>query len=640
MTARRIVPWLPWLLRAVVLAAAVVGLVQMVWHARLFAQRLTFPLDLEWMEGGMLVHARRLASGQSIYVKPSLEFIPFLYTPLYPALLALVSKLAPLGYVLGRMVSIVSFAGSLAVIVYLAIREAGRTAALIGLAAAGAVVASYEFTGAFYDLVRNDSLVLLLEAGVVALAFGGRSRKSAAGAGVLIALAFFTKQTASLLGIGIGVGLLAASWRRGFVYGISAAVTLALGILFLVKITDGWFWTYVFKLHQSHPFRWDTLPTTPREILRYEYLTLAALVVVTVGLALGRRLERRDFVLAGVAAAGLASGIVGFATMWAWQNAWIPAVFFPTMVVAVLGARLVSHALATMRPGAVALASIGVLALGAQSVRAGKPNTKLRAPTAVDRAAAERFLVKIRSLPGDGFIPFHPYYSVLAGKKPFLHRMGVMDVREALGRPEGLDQAMDGRKFSFIVLDWKHIPYEWPGLEARYRIVSEFRDGVDTVRNFSGADTWPRYLILPIKDGPPIPAGGRTVTNFETGRWEGWTVEGGAFGPGPWYATDELFGKFAADSGRFGPAQTGSLRSTPLKIDRPHLRFVITGPTDAALSVSLMDGANAARVVNNGSGKATVVDWDVSDLIGHSVTLVVQDRSPSSGIAIDEIVAY
>ena len=55
--------------------------------------RLSFPSEIEWMEGGMVAHAARLLSGEPIYAAPSVDFVPFFYTPGYPALLA---ELAPL----------------------------------------------------------------------------------------------------------------------------------------------------------------------------------------------------------------------------------------------------------------------------------------------------------------------------------------------------------------------------------------------------------------------------------------------------------------------------------------------------------------------------------------------------------------
>jgi hypothetical protein len=624
-------------------AAALAGAIELAWHARLFAGRLTFPLDLEWMEGGMLVHAQRLARGQQLYVPPSLEFIPFLYTPLYPALLAALSKVLPLGYTLGRAVSLIAFAGTLALIVVTALREAPDRlsrvlAALVAVAAAGAVAAGFELTGAFYDLARADSLLLLCESSALVLAFSGRSLSSAAAAGVAMALAFLTKQTGPVVGIGIGVGLLWASWRRALVYGAVAGALMGLGLLYLVKSSHGWFWTYVFKLHQSHPFRPDTLGATPLLLWNHGWPVLVVLCLATIGLALGGRLRRGDAVLWGGALGGLASGVLGFATMWAWPNAFIPAVVFPIFAAAVLTARLVVHAAQTRRAGAVAFAAACALAFVIQSAKVGRPLFAARMPQPADRAAAAQFLARLRTLSGDGFIPFHPFYGALAGHHTFVHRMGVMDVGGSLGRPAGLDAAIRDQRFPWIILDWKSQPGEWPGLDARYRVVHTFRDGVDAVRAFSGAETSPRWLMVPVHDPPPLPPGGRRIADFEGTVWQGWTPQGLAFGaPAP--APDGLYGRSAADSGVLGPAVQGSLRSQPLTLDRPHLRFSVSGPADPGLRVLLISGAETARVASPEGGVRTV-EWDVRELMGRPVVLVLEDQSAAASLAVDEIVAY
>jgi 4-amino-4-deoxy-L-arabinose transferase-like glycosyltransferase len=45
--------------------------------------RVSYPFELEWMEGGSVGHVRRLLAGQQIYVAPSLDFIPYPYPPFY-----------------------------------------------------------------------------------------------------------------------------------------------------------------------------------------------------------------------------------------------------------------------------------------------------------------------------------------------------------------------------------------------------------------------------------------------------------------------------------------------------------------------------------------------------------------------------
>ncbi len=505
------------------------ALVQLGWHARLFAGRATYPLDLEWMEGGVLLHAQRLAQGKGVYVPPSVDFIPFLYTPLYPALLAVLSFVLPLGYTLGRVVSLVAFAVALAMIGLACAGEAeGRArrtlAVAAGVAGVGAVVASFGFTGYFYDLVRADSLLLAFEGTALWLALRGRTWKSAALAGLLIALGFFAKQTATVVGIGLGVGLLVASWRRGLAYGLAAAAVLAAGIGLLVTTSRGWFWTYIFKLHQSHAFRKDAVTDVAWPFTQqYAWPLFLALLLATAGLALSRKLRREDAILWAAALAGEVAALVGFGTQWADANAFIPAIYFPAFAAVVLLTRLARVAMDGRKWGAVTVAMVAALLLGSQSLHTLAPSPvrgprwapvllgwpslsralpalAATVPSAQDRGAAARLLDELRALPGPLFIPFHPYYGVLAGKEPFLHRMGVHDVQAALGRPHGLDQAIAEQRFAAIVLDWKSYPGEWPGLEQRYRLASELREGSSSVRMFAGAQTSPNRIYLPRRD--------------------------------------------------------------------------------------------------------------------------------------------
>jgi len=111
--------------------------------------------------------------------------------------------------------------------------------------------------------------------------------------------------------------------------------------------------------------------------------------------------------------------------------------------------------------------------------------------------AARRLLAELRALPSPLFIPFHTWYGVLAGKAPFVHRMGVRDVEAALGRTPGLDEAIAGHRFAAIVLDWKSYPGEWPNLELRYQLAGQYTEGQNSVRMFAGAQTSPNRLYLP-----------------------------------------------------------------------------------------------------------------------------------------------
>src|SRR5262249_59845885 len=95
-------------------------LVLFVWGT---ARRFSYGFDREWMEGGMLLPAKRIADGQPLYAPPSIDFVPYLYTPLYPAVVAVLGKIFGIGYALGRFVSLASLAAAL-VLGYRAARRA------------------------------------------------------------------------------------------------------------------------------------------------------------------------------------------------------------------------------------------------------------------------------------------------------------------------------------------------------------------------------------------------------------------------------------------------------------------------------------------------------------------------------------
>src|SRR5690606_21399910 len=67
-------------IHAVLATAALAYVAGFVWTA---LARIGHPFELEWMGGAFVDHVCRVLDGQSIYVAPSADFVPFLYTPLY-----------------------------------------------------------------------------------------------------------------------------------------------------------------------------------------------------------------------------------------------------------------------------------------------------------------------------------------------------------------------------------------------------------------------------------------------------------------------------------------------------------------------------------------------------------------------------
>jgi hypothetical protein len=523
---------------AVLLALAHLGVL-----AWLLGQRLVYPYDLEWMEGGMLCHALRLAEGQPLYAPPSLEFIPFLYTPLYPALVAALGKLVPggIGYLLGRLVSIGSYLGATLLGWRFAARHGGsRAVATVALALPAA---AFERTGAWYDIARPDSLWLLLAtAGLLGL-YGaarndageqrrdGRAHLEAAGAAVLLVASFFAKQTSSPLLVAGGVALLVLNLRLVPVYGLTLAATGLPLLWWLNKSSNGWFWTYIFELHQSHAFY-------ARRAFVETPWTLATIVGPALLLVPWALLRRRSPALGYASFLGLVGMIVAcvaFGTQWAFINAYIPGVFFPAVALGVAGGLLVSprrhgalmgHGLGGVTGGMAGggteghwgwrsnlgdapprLRPIVVYGLLGLSLCLHHYDPRRYVPAPRDRAAGDQLIERLRDTPGEVLIPFHPFYAHLAGKRTYLHRMGVLDIAASrLGPPRGLAEAAREQRWRLAVFDDK-VEGNWhlfPGLLDAYQIVER----IQGPRVVTGAATAPTFVLMPRHRGRGAGTGG------------------------------------------------------------------------------------------------------------------------------------
>ena len=276
--------------RSVVASRRVVERLALGWAVLLlvaFAWRLAFPLELEWMEGGLLHQARRIQLGQSPYPPPGPDYVPFLYTPLYSVVLAGLGFVVPLGYGLGRAVSILAWVAT-GLALWHAVRGEGKprahAAAAVGLACAG-----YVFTFRWLDLARPDTLyIALVTWALVLLRKSGPRVSLAVWAGVLMALAFWTKQTAASFVIASGLGILLVNWRRFGLYAGTIALLDGGGVLLGNWLTEGWLWTYIYELHQSHAFNHERFTTKTWGMFVHAWPAVMVVVFGLVSVSLGR----------------------------------------------------------------------------------------------------------------------------------------------------------------------------------------------------------------------------------------------------------------------------------------------------------------------------------------------------------------
>jgi hypothetical protein len=461
--------------------------------------RRDYPGDLEWMEGATLVSAWRVQQGLPLYDLPASDYIPFIYPPLHAWVLAALGQVFPLGYTLGRSLSIGCTFVALSALV-IGARRAGATWVL-ALASGALFLSCWADGGTFYDLVRTDALSLALIAW--ALVFGAMpSARATVASGLLLALAFTAKQHAALLGIPMLAGIARAHGRTRALQFVAASAGPAL--LFLAGMsaaTRGGFFTWLVLVPSAHGQSLDRLvPGAQIEVWKALPVTTSA--VLLAGLVFRKRVYWGGVALTTLVIVSLMRGHTG-----GYLNVLIPAFWVSALLPAVVGGALaesprwgVAARLAT--PVVVALQLVAwqtdPLKL-AQALRRGNSPTAAWSaaqkdlarylPTAADRAATDQLVDQIAALPGRVLIPHAPWYAVLAGKEPSFALITLWDIDHKRGcyrtHVDDIEAAM---ATSF---DWAVVPDD--------KLGHGFKDHYarDPARKLAGASTrtgWPVKL--------------------------------------------------------------------------------------------------------------------------------------------------
>jgi 4-amino-4-deoxy-L-arabinose transferase-like glycosyltransferase len=181
--------------------------------AALFLDHLTFPLNLELMEGDVLSHVRRLLDGEPLYPEPSPAFVPLAYNPLYYVVAAPFAALLGASRATLRLVAVLGAAGSAAAVYQLVRRRTGER--WWGLVALGLFAASYRATDTYLDTAHADSWFLFcVLAGTACLERAESPRCRWLGV-ALLAAGFWLKQHGAWFVAG-GLAFLVArrGWRR------------------------------------------------------------------------------------------------------------------------------------------------------------------------------------------------------------------------------------------------------------------------------------------------------------------------------------------------------------------------------------------------------------------------------------------
>lgn len=500
------------------LTALVVGLagLNLIGLLALMILRLRYPFQLEWLEGAVVTSSQWILSGHFLYERLSLQFTPLLYNPVYFYVSAAFAAVLGPGFLAPRLVSVLATIGCGSLIFDLVRREtANRWSAL---AATGFYAATFKLTGAWMDVARVDSLLVFF---LVLAAYWARrvpGPRGALGCALILALAYFTKQSALPFFIAFGGYYLLEDRRSWLVFWPAAGLFLLGTVWLLDTVSDRWYTFYAwYVVRQTVLDRAAILYFWQGDILGH--VPLAFLGGVGALLLLGHPFRR--------SADGLRSRFYFALTAGALANSWWNRSFaaadinslMPTM--ACLGI-LLGLWLGLPKPDRARslLQPVALLMVAAQFLmQVYDPRSVL--PTPRDERAGQDMLTLVRSFTGDVFVSGGSYYPAMVGKPTYANWGAIVDSsglwdtnldvqRGGQNDPrrqsilDELEAAVASQRFDAIILDDTSGTGPWDTywnnlLTPYYRLDRRIFAEPDVFWTVSGGQTRPQLVYVPTR---------------------------------------------------------------------------------------------------------------------------------------------
>jgi 4-amino-4-deoxy-L-arabinose transferase-like glycosyltransferase len=435
------------------------------WYILIFyytsAARFTYKFELEWMEGSMLEHARVILNGGNIFGAPSVEFTPFIYSPLYYAICAPLLSFFTNGLTAMRLVSIISFSLTIVLMYKWVLKE--RNCRYCAFFSAAFFSACFEVCGAWFDIARVDSTALfLIVLFFYIVRFAGFKHYQAA-AGLVFTLAWLCKQSNMIAAAPFFIYAAFTDFKKYIPLITVSSLSSAAAFLALNARSDNFFGYYAYYLPAAHAIDksliygfWtgDLLPKIPAATaLSFFYLAY----IYFDKTENGRPGFYFSLSLGLISAAWLARIHEGGCL-----NVIMPAcaafALLSALALKPAGERLVYY----FKSGPQSPAPHRVIQtlLTAQFLLLIY-NPFIYIPAEADLAAGCALIEKITDYKGEVYIPYHPYLALMAGKKgPRAHHMAVFDVlrgdkggKNFITINEALTGYISNKKAEVIIVD-------------------------------------------------------------------------------------------------------------------------------------------------------------------------------------------
>ncbi len=460
-------------------------------------KRLTYPFELEWMEGGVLCQIKRLLEGGALYCAPSETFTPFIYPPFFYYSGGALSLITGNNFFTIRLLSIISTLGT-ALLIILLLKKRFNVPNLYSIIAGAFFIAAYDVTGTWYDLGRIDSLfIFLLLISVYTLLSENKFLNSVVSA-IFLFLAFFTKQVTVVVGLPLVLWVLL--FRKGvhrFIFPVLSIGFIIISTLVINYLTSGWYSYYIFDLPSGHQWLKNYFSAFWTEDI-FKHAAIAAFfsmysLLVSLSSKDIKRITFDLFFLGGL----LLVSWSGRLHLGGFSNCLIPAyvglaIFFSRgLYYAVSSVQKKNQLFHLLFLAAAVIQFAYLFYIPYKSI-----------PTELSVQEGKKLLSVLRSFKGAVLMPFHPWYPAMVNKQAFAHSQALVDVYRASDPAEkervqkSYLQSISEKKYEAVVLDISgDFPFNTEEFKNNYMLI----DDTLTTENFAPVTGWgvyPLYLYI------------------------------------------------------------------------------------------------------------------------------------------------
>ena len=498
-------PYADLIQRAATIAVVVCSLLYFVTYLYIALARITYPFELEWLEGLSLQHVKRVMGAGTLYDPPSLDFVPNLYPPLHAYLGAIVGYLFGASLFTLRALSMIASLGVMFLIHKFVSRETCQTNRfwnVPALVAVGLFVGTFNIVGGWFDIARIDSVFMFFILLSIYILRFYPSPRGLLVAGLAIAASGFVKQSGFVLAVPIMAAVLIIHRRKGAIFCLSFFGISALTTIFLVMLYEDWWFTYyVIDMPSRHPkVALNSLEILWRDLISPMPiacgLAACALLSIDSQTPKHRQVFLGAFLIGSVGISWLVRKHVG-----AFLNDTIPAYAALSLLAGVGLDRAIRL---SGQSGNWRWAASGACLLLLYQFSTLRYDPFAHIPTAQDRAAGEFVIAQLKAIPGDVFLPHHGYLAEMAGKRSFAHTLAIDNLmledpgpqREKLGRQ--IVDALAQHSFSAVILESDGWRYKLIG--TYYRPLRSLYPSSDVFFPRTGAHLRPETIFVPRRD--------------------------------------------------------------------------------------------------------------------------------------------